>query len=75
MWELGKVLTEPSHLDRGTHTHTSTTGRGAHIQENTRRSINTHTDTLKKEHRDTQDRATHAEHNWPTTLLSEKKPF
>ena len=35
MWELGKVLTEPSHLDRGTHTHTSTTGIGAHIQENT----------------------------------------
>ena len=37
--------------------------------------MNTHTDTLKKEHRDTQDRATHIEQNWPPTLLSEKNLF
>ena len=75
VWELGKVLTEPSHLDRGTHTHEQHRHRSTHTGKHTHRSINTHTDTLKKEHRDTQDRATHTAHKWSPTLLSVKNLF
>ena len=74
MWELGKVLTEPSHLDRGTHTHEHHRHKSTHTGKHTHRSINTHKDTLKKEHRDTHDRVTHRAQVATNTALR-KKPF